>query len=450
MNLSAILFLLVAAIALLAVPRRWAPLPLLAGACYMTLAQGVEVGPFNFTLLRLLIFVGGIRAVARGERPAGGLTRMDGLLLIWAAWALIASGFHENPQETLINRLGMVYNVLGTFFLIRCFCQSREDVVGIIYWTAIILVPVALEMVLEQVTHRNFFAIFGGVDEMPALRQGRLRSQGPFAHAILAGTVGATCLPLMIGLWRKHRLVAQIGLVACLLMVLASASSGPLASMIFGLAVLGLWRWRHRARQLWIAAVIGYILLDLIMKAPAYYLIARVDLVGGSTGRHRAALIQAAIEHLDEWWWAGTDYTRHWMPYGVSWSKDHADITNHYLGQGVRGGLPLMLLFIFVLGTGFHNVGRALRRLAAAPVEDRFLVWSLGGCLLAHAATATSVAYFDQSVMFIYLTLALTVSLSVGPQTGWAGDEASPAPAEGFPEEVAFHAARFGQGGSRF
>ena len=35
------------------------------------------------------------------------------------------------------------------------------------------------------------------IEETPEIRDGRLRSQGPFAHAILAGSVGAVCAPLI-------------------------------------------------------------------------------------------------------------------------------------------------------------------------------------------------------------------------------------------------------------
>jgi hypothetical protein len=342
---------------------------------------------------------------------------MDWLMLVWAAWALCASAFHQKPGEVLVNHLGMVYNVLGVFFLIRCFCQSQEDVFEIVRWIGIILIPVAVEMLLEQVTHRNLFAALGGVEETPDIRNGRLRSQGPFAHAILAGTVGAVCAPLMIGIWRKHPVTARSGLAACLLMVVASASSGPLASLCASAFALILWHWRHLTRQLRIAAIVGYILLDLVMKAPAYYLIARVDLVGGSTGWHRAMLIEASIEHLGEWWFAGTDYTRDWMPYGVTWSEDHCDLTNYYIGLGVKGGLPLMLLFILVLWTGFRNVGDTLRWRVDSPIADQFFGWSLGASLLAHAATAISVGYFDQSVIFIYLTLALSTVLAATART---------------------------------
>lgn len=417
MTFGATLFLIAAAASLLLLPRRWAPLPLLAGACYMTLGQGIAVGPFNFPVIRLLLLVGFVRILVRSERPAGGLAGMDWLMLLWAAWALVASAFHTEFSATLVNRLGMVYNTLGVYFLIRCLCQDQEDVVRLVKMTAILLFPVALAMLNEQLTQQNLFAVFGGVPDEPEIRNERLRAQGPFAHSILAGTVGAVSAPLMIGIWRRHPRVAKMGLAACLLMVFASASSGPIMSVIFGAFALLLWRWRHFTRQMQIAAVVGYILLEIVMNAPAYYLIARIDLTGSSTSWHRARLIQSGLEHLNEWWLAGTDYTRHWMPHGVLWSEDHADITNHYLAQGVKGGLPLMLLFIAFLWCGFRYVGQTLGFRKDAPVDEQFLIWALGASLFAHAATCTSVAYFDQSFLFLYSTLAGIVSMRMAARS---------------------------------
>jgi hypothetical protein len=149
------------------------------------------------------------------------------------------------------------------------------------------------------------------------------------------------------------------------------------------------------------------------MKAPAYYLIARIDLTGGSSSYHRAALIEAALQNLKDWWWAGTDYTRHWLPYGVPWSEDHVDITNHYLAQGVRGGLPLMGLFICILGCGFRYVGQVARTLRGWDFDREFFAWTIGAGLFAHAASCVSVAYFDQSIVFLYLTLAALATARV-------------------------------------
>jgi hypothetical protein len=407
MNGIAFIFLLLNAVALLALPRRWAPLPLLACACYMTLSQSVQVGPFHFPILRLILLVGFVRVLARREGLSGSLNGLDKVMLAWGSWALISSAF----VHPLVGQLGNVYNTLGIYFLIRIFCQNVEDIVHLVKVTAFVLAPVALEMIGEQLTGRNLFAFLGGVPDSVVVRGERLRAQGPFGHAILAGTVGAACLPLMIGIWRRCSTQAKIGLSACVVMVLASNSSGPLMSVIFGIFGLVMWRWRHRTRQMRIAAVVGYVILDLVMKAPAYYLIARVDLTGSSTGWHRAELIKQAIEHLDEWWLAGSLHTRHWMPYGVSWSEDHCDITNQYIGYGVFGGLPLMLLFIAALWAAFKYVGCFLRMKADADLDQLKFVWALGAALFAQAASCISVYYFDQSFVFLFMNLAIIGSL---------------------------------------
>ncbi len=129
----------------------------------MTAAQRIEVGPFNFTVLRLLLLVGAVRALARGERLPGGLKGLDWVLLTWGGWLLCSSVFHKPFSEALVFRLGAVYNVMGFYFLIRLFCQSTEDMVQLIKITAFILVPVAVEMINERATGHNLFAAFGGV-----------------------------------------------------------------------------------------------------------------------------------------------------------------------------------------------------------------------------------------------------------------------------------------------
>jgi hypothetical protein len=215
----------------------------------------------------------------------------------------------------------------------------------------------------------------------------------------------------MIGIWRMHPRCAKIGMAACLVMVVTSASSGPLLSVAAGIFALLLWRWRRWTRQMRIAAVVGYLLLNMVMKAPAYYLIARIDLTGGSSGYHRAAIIEAAISHFHEWWFAGTNYTRHWMPYGVSWSPDHCDITNQYIYYGVIGGVLLMLMFIAALWMAFCYVGRYLRVHADDDIRKCKFAWALGAALFAQAASGVSVYYFDQSFIFLFMNLALIGSL---------------------------------------
>jgi hypothetical protein len=411
MNGFAILFLVLAAVGLLTLPRQWATVPLLMGACYMTNAQSINIGPFHFTVLRLLVAIGVVRTLLRSERLPGGLKGLDWILLVWGGWMLCSSALHKPMGEALVFRLGLVYNALGLYFLIRIFCQNPEDLIQLLKVTALVIVPVAIEMVNEKLTHRNAFGFLGGVSLDVMFREGKWRAQGPFGHPILAGTVGGLCVPLMLGLWAHHPRVAKVGLAACLTMVVSSASSGPLMTSTFAFLAVGMWRWRHLIPSVRIAAVVVYLLCNMIMTRPAYYLLEKIDLTGSSTGYHRAALIESSINHMSEWLLAGTDYTRHWMPTGVSWSEDHSDITNHYLYYAVTGGLPAMVIFIAAVWMTFRYVGESLRMRQQAPFNEQFLIWSVGASQFAHTATMISVAYFDQSVMFLYLNLAVVGSI---------------------------------------
>lgn len=404
MNSFATIFLLVNAVALLFSSRRWAPLPLLVGTCYMPFYMGIDLGPFHFSPIRLIVAVGVMRVAMRGEWPVGRTNEIDWAIMVWSAWMLISSLFHETPASALIFRLGLVYDACGVYVLFRGFCRSVDDVSRICKLTAILLVPLAVEALYEKQTAHNLFSVLGGVRENLDIREGKVRANGPFGTPILLGTVGATCLPLIISMWHMHRKRAIIGIIACVTIVFCSASSGPVMSMMAGIFALYLWRYRYRIRLMKYFAVLGYIVLHLIMKDPVYYLIARIDLAGGSTGWYRARLIQSAIEHLSEWWFAGTDHTSHWMWVVMRWSPNHTDITNHYIQMGVWGGLPLMLLFIIVLSKGFAGVTKAQQALEFSP-QSQFVLWTVGSSLFAHAATFISVSYFDQSFVLLYLTL---------------------------------------------
>lgn len=151
-----------------------------------------------------------------------------------------------------------------------------------------------------------------------------------------------------------------------------------------------------------VLAIIG---LAMVMNAPIYFILDRIDLTGSSTGWHRAALMQGAISHVGDWWLGGTDYTRDWTP-EAGYDENNTDITNHYIRMAVWGGLPMMLLFIGGLVIAFKMVSKALQVNKMAPVEEQYLIWTLGCILFGHVTAMFSVSYFDQSVFFLYLILA--------------------------------------------
>jgi hypothetical protein len=73
---------------LLTLPRRWAPLPLLIAATYMTAGQALDLGGLNFTVIRIVAAAGLVRVLVKRERIAGGWQPMDALMAAWAVWAM--------------------------------------------------------------------------------------------------------------------------------------------------------------------------------------------------------------------------------------------------------------------------------------------------------------------------------------------------------------------------
>ena len=404
MNAIGFLFTFVAGILLLGLPRRWAFLPLLMGATYMTRGQVLEMGPFHFTVIRILVLFGLVRVILKGERIAGGINILDKMVIAWAIWLALNSAFHT--AGVFVFRIGLFWTELGTYLLLRVFLREPEDLIRLFKAVGILLLPVAVLMLIERLTGTNYFAGLGGVYPEAAFRQGHFRAQGPFAHAILAGTVGAGCFPMALYVWRINRWTSLLGLAAASVVVFASGASGPIMMVLATLFALALWKVQKWMRVFVWLGLAAIVVLQIVMNDPVYFLIARIDITGGSTGWHRAALIQSAIYHLDEWWLAGTDYTRHWMPTGIYASQTQADITNHILQMGVWGGLPLVFLLIGVLVAAFSIVSKALKLNKNASRDQRFLVWTLGAILFGHVANFFSISYYDQSIVYYYLLLA--------------------------------------------
>jgi hypothetical protein len=411
MNPTALTFLLVCGFATLTVPRRWAPLPLLIGCCYMTTGQVIKIGLFNFQLFRMLLGFGIVRVVLRSERIQGRLNSIDKMVIAWGAWVLLASFFHKfTPGSGPVYALGYVYNVTLPYFLFRIWCRNRREIEFMIGAIAIMLIPVAIAMWIEKITLHNPFSFFGGVLETPNIREGRVRASGPFAHAILAGSVGATCLPLIPSIWKSHRVLAMLGILACFSMVHLSGSSGPLMSLIFGIFALCMWWYRRLTRYAIPALVVVYIILSFIMPSPPYYLLARIDLTGGSTGWHRAYLIEMFLAHFHEWWAFGTDRTIHWVPLMSGPTPEHTDITNNYIAYAIVAGLPALLLILAIMWRAFTWVGIAASTRTGVTSREGFVAWCVGSALFAHATTSISVSYFDQSQVFLWATIAIISS----------------------------------------
>jgi hypothetical protein len=382
----------------------------------MTLGQTLIVGGLHFYLIRILILFGLIRIVVKGELFSIQLTSIDKVLIAWLMASSFLYVFFGGANVEITARLGMVYNTLGIYFLIRSLIRDFDDVVLAVKMLGIIIIPLAALFAVEYSTGKNpFYILFGGVSEITAIREGRLRCQGPFRHPILAGTFAATSMPLFMGLWlysNRGRLLASGAILAATFIVLASSSSGPLLAYFISIVGLICWKFRSNMRIIRWGLAILLIALHLFMKAPIWFLVSRLgDLFGGG-GWYRSALIDAAIRHFDEWWLVGTAYTAHWMPTGLSIDPNMADITNNFIAQGVNGGLLALILFIWLIVKCFTIVGQAVHNEIRYPVQDRFMIWCMGCTVLTHVASFFSVSYFDQITIFWYLIVAIIAALA--------------------------------------
>jgi hypothetical protein len=145
--------------------------------------------------------------------------------------------------------------------------------------------------------------------------------------------------------------------------------------------------------------------LHLLMEAPVWHLITRVDVIGGSTGYHRYRLIDAAVRYSHEWIVIGTTGgTAHWGP-------QLRDVTNYYLVQGLNGGIVQLLIFLAILGWGFRDAGRIVCN-AGSDRSSMILGWALGVSLFVHCTSFVGVSYFGQILPLFYLTLATIGSLA--------------------------------------
>ena len=409
MNPVLLIFAATLAIAQLALPKRYAFLPVLI-ATYNT---GIVPILGEFTVVRILILIGLAQAFASGNITFSLKNPLDKTIFLFVLFAIITLFLADSWEQKYFRRFGLILDVLGTYLYGKAFCTGDDIIKRFAICSLIALAPFTILMLIEQTTGRNYyFPHFGAISEYATFRDG-FRAKGVFGHSILAGTTGAVALALYIQFLAHNKRLALLGLAASSTIIYASFSSGPIAAGFISIGFVALWRWKHHVPKAKWAIPLSVILLSIVMERPFYYIIQKFDLTGSSTGWHRARLIEQSIRYFDEWWLAGTDYTRHWMATGVSWSPDHVDMTNYFIHLGVDGGISLTLILFAIYWQG----GKILLKLsfrydAEGNRNKAFSHWCLFACLMAHASSCISISYFDQMYALFYILVALIANLN--------------------------------------
>ena len=177
-----------------------AALGVMFAVCYITQAQAVEIAGFNFTAIRIILLVGAARVLMSGKLRVLQPSPVDKWLAGYAFAALIVA-YLAQGSEVVPFYLGVIYNVVLSYFVFRGFLKSWPDVTEFLSLLGLLIVPMALSMLYESATGYNVFKSLGGIPDSPVMREGGFRCQGAFRISITAGVFGATLVPIFVGLY---------------------------------------------------------------------------------------------------------------------------------------------------------------------------------------------------------------------------------------------------------
>jgi hypothetical protein len=324
----------------------------LVPAILIPTSQTIGLGDFHLRMAQILTAAALARVAKDGLLVKLETNSIDRAFVFWALSFATIFTLRWRTSGALINQTRGVFEVIGSYFVLRCLIRDEKDACRTISVLAVIACIIGSSMAIERQTGRNPFAFVGGVPEISEIRNGTVRSQGPFEQAIPAGAFGGTLISLFVGLWvrdPKRRYFALFGIPAALTIAVTSACSTPVLAALGAITVFCLWPARRKMRFVRWTIVATLLGLELAMKADVWWLIARIDATGSSTGWDRAALIDNTIHHFSEWWLLGTDNN-------ANWGFNMWDLCNWFVSQAVQGGLVSFALFCLVLVYAFRRL----------------------------------------------------------------------------------------------
>jgi hypothetical protein len=408
------LWMVVVIVLIFTLPRNKVIVPLLFTFFTVPIAQVIVLGGIHFTVLRMLIIAGLIRRAtspgssSEGKYP-GGFNTLDKVVVLWTISTLVIFCLQWMELQAVIKALGEFLDDLGGYLVVRFFIPDFDTVKRTVKVLAVICFVQAAFMLNEQVTHRNLFGYIGGWSVAVTYREGHIRSQGVLGN-INAGVFGAVLIPMFLWLWTqaKSRVTAFLGIAGAVTMVYTSDASTSILAL--GGSILGLifWPLRRNMRAVRWALLLALTGLHLVMKAPVWALIARIDLTGGSSGQHRSYLIDNCVRHFSEWWLLGTKHYNEW-----GWFM--FDLCNQFVAVAVTGGLVTLVLFIMIYSRSFGAIGTA-RKLVNGDRKQEWLLWCLGCTLFAHVVASFGIGYMAVLDMALFPILVFVSVVAIAAQ----------------------------------
>lgn len=398
---------LVTIVLILSRPRKYAVFPLLLCTFLVPRSEVFVLAGAHFYVRLILVLVGFIRLWRDKFRIAGGFNSIDKVFIVWACYRVFAVTVTNWPNG-IMEQLAFLLQALCGYFLLRYLIQTEEDMAQAAKALAIAALVLGVCMVYEHQTLINPFGAFLGIEPYaPEIRNGAARAQATFGHSILAGCFGGTLIPLFVWLWkRKDRVVAALGLAGATLMVLMANSSTPVLAYVSGVLGLFLWPVRRSMKAVRWGIVITLAVLAVTMNAPVWFVIAHINVVGGSGGYDRAFLIDTCMRHIKDWWLIGTNQNG-------NWGYDMWDLSNQFVAEAEMGGMVSVVCFITIIVKCFSRLGSMRKRVKE---KQQWLLWCLGSVMLANIFAYFGVAYWDQTQIWWFAFLAMICAMTVPPK----------------------------------
>jgi hypothetical protein len=401
MSVLGFFILVLVSLVVLRATRGWALVAVMAGVLYLTQGQVVEIAGVSMFAFRFVEIAGVLRVISRGEFAQIVRNPIDRILVLLYVYIMLVNVLRGT--DTMMYHIGIAADTIMVYLIVRALVQTAAEWEVFLIRFLVLLIPYTCLVLMENVFRFNVFSALGGVEFGEWERAGRLRSQGSFRHPSLLGTLGASFLPLYIGVFRAgiSRRMGLLGIMACAGIVWASNSGGPASMAAVGLVGWLLWPLRGKVNIVKWIFLTGLMALFAVMKAPIWYLPAKVSAVTGGDGWHRSYLMDIAFQNVDRWWLAGMPIheTSDWFPYKLDVTGG-ADITNGYLSIGFSAGVLGMGLFVWLLICALRRIGAALQ-LDQGSLRGRervtAMLWGLGVTVVAHGFNWLGITYFDQS-----------------------------------------------------
>jgi hypothetical protein len=404
--------MVVAIVLMLVMPRKRAVAPFLFVVFLTPFGQQLNIAGVHFFVLRIVVVFFALRLAfaklaEQTEIASGGLNAIDKAFCGWMIYGAMAITLLSYSVPALINQCGGLLDGFGAYFILRFLIQDRDDALYAIKALAGISLVIGICMLNEKLRMQNVFGYLGSVPIEPSIREGSVRSQGPFGHPILAGAFAATLMPLFLLIWKSgySKAWSIAGTVGSTLTVICSSSSTSLLAYLAVVFGVCMWVLRKQMRIIRWGIVFMLVSLHLIMKAPVWYLIAHVDLIAGNSGDHRATLINLFITHFSDWWLIGTKAM-------TTWGWDMWDLSNEFVAQGELGGLVTFACFIAMITIGFSWIGKT-RKVVEDDRQQEWIVWLLGVALFSHVVAFFGISYWDQTRVSWYLLFAIISAICV-------------------------------------